>query len=85
MGNPLDESTFLGPLITEHDAKRVEQWVNNSSGKVIVGGKRDGALYRKYLLMMIILYTYPYSNHTEATILENVNKNSELGRKEVFG
>jgi acyl-CoA reductase-like NAD-dependent aldehyde dehydrogenase len=26
-GDPLEEDTFLGPLITEGDAKRIEQWV----------------------------------------------------------
>jgi len=44
-GSPLDEETFLGPLITENDAKRVEKWVNESKGKIIVGGKRDGSVY----------------------------------------
>jgi acyl-CoA reductase-like NAD-dependent aldehyde dehydrogenase len=44
-GDPLDPATFLGPMITENDAIRVERWVNNAGGKVLVGGGRDGSYY----------------------------------------
>ena len=40
-GDPLKEDTFLGPMITEGDAGRIEQWVNEAVGagaKVICGG-----------------------------------------------
>ena len=29
-GNPLDEDTYLGPLISEADAIRIEKWVHES-------------------------------------------------------
>ena len=47
-GDPLDTNTFLGPMISESDAVRVEKWVNNATkagASVIVGGKRDGRFF----------------------------------------
>jgi len=49
-GSPQEEDTFLGPLITEADAKRVENWVNSSGGTVLTGGKRDGCFYDATIL-----------------------------------
>ncbi len=49
-GDPADESTFLGPMITEEDAIRVEDWVNNSGGQVLCGGKRNGSFFDATLL-----------------------------------
>jgi len=68
-GDPLDPNTFLGPIISEQEAKRVENWVNEAvqgGAKIVVGGKRDGSFY-------------------DATILENVAKTTALYCKEVFG
>ncbi|MCK4873083.1 MAG: aldehyde dehydrogenase family protein [Phycisphaerales bacterium] len=68
-GDPLDEDTFLGPLISEGDAIRVESWVNDAVARganVLVGGKRDGVFY-------------------DATIVENVPHDADLSRKEAFG
>ena len=42
-GDPLDESTDVGPLIRESDAQRVEQWIEESvagGAKLLCGGKR---------------------------------------------
>lgn len=69
MGDPSDPDTIVGPLITEHDAVRVESWVNNAvkrGAKVLVGGKRQGAFY-------------------EPTILANVPSDAEISCEEVFG
>ncbi|MBT3317428.1 aldehyde dehydrogenase family protein [bacterium] len=49
-GDPADESTFLGPMITEEDAIRVEDWVNKSGGKILCGGKRNGSFFDATLL-----------------------------------
>lgn len=68
-GDPLDDSTFLGPLISEKDAMRIEQWVNDavkSGAKILCGGKRDGVFY-------------------DATILEHVPRDSKLNCEEAFG
>ena len=48
MGNPMDKSTQLGTLISEKAAMQVEETVNNAvsaGAEILVGGKRDGALY----------------------------------------
>jgi glyceraldehyde-3-phosphate dehydrogenase (NADP+) len=47
-GNPLDEKTKVGPMIREHEALRVEQWVQEAvkgGGRVVTGGVRHGAIY----------------------------------------
>jgi len=68
-GDPLDEQTFLGPLITEADALRIEQWVREAvaaGARVLCGGRRNGAFY-------------------EATYLENVDPRQKISCIEVFG
>ncbi len=68
-GDPLSEDTFLGPLISESDAQRVELWVNEAvlaGAHVICGGGRDGAFY-------------------EATLLENVDPAQSIACDEAFG
>jgi len=68
-GDPLNEDTFLGPLITEQDAIRIESWVNEAlqnKAKLVVGGKRHGVCY-------------------EATILENVDPSLKISCREAFG
>ncbi len=67
-GDPLEEDTFLGPMITEDDAKRVEEWTAEAveaGAKVICGGKRDGVFY-------------------DATLLENVRPDLRVSAAEVF-
>ena len=47
VGDPLDDKTDVGPMISLDDAKRVEAWVNEAAeggAKVLTGGKRDGAV-----------------------------------------
>ncbi|MEK6798732.1 MAG: aldehyde dehydrogenase family protein [Planctomycetota bacterium] len=67
-GDPLDESTFLGPMISLADAKRIEQWVNEAvevGAKLVCGGKRNGVFY-------------------DATILENVEPHLRISCQEAF-
>jgi acyl-CoA reductase-like NAD-dependent aldehyde dehydrogenase len=68
-GDPLNADTFLGPLITEADARRVEQWVNEAvaaGARVLCGGRRNGAFF-------------------EATYLESVDPRQKVSCVEVFG
>ena len=47
-GDPLDESTRLGAMISEHEAERVGTWIADAVGagaSVLTGGERDGALF----------------------------------------
>jgi glyceraldehyde-3-phosphate dehydrogenase (NADP+) len=69
IGDKLKEETDMGPMITETEAKRVEQWVEGAVAKgavVLAGGKRKGALM-------------------EPTVLEKVPHNVTIHCEEVFG
>jgi acyl-CoA reductase-like NAD-dependent aldehyde dehydrogenase len=69
MGDPKQDDTFIGPLISEAEAQRLERWIaaaRESGGRVLCGGNRKGALL-------------------EATLLEDVPKHAELVCKEAFG
>ncbi|MCK4856804.1 MAG: aldehyde dehydrogenase family protein [candidate division Zixibacteria bacterium] len=69
IGDKLKEETDMGPMITETEAKRVEQWVAEAADKganVLTGGGRKGAL-------------------VEPTVLENVPGDAKIHCEEVFG
>ncbi|WP_420833077.1 aldehyde dehydrogenase family protein [Shimazuella soli] len=69
VGDKLSEDTDMGPLISENEAKRVEEWVQEAvykGAKLWCGGTRKGAYY------------YP-------TVLTDVPADSRLAREEVFG
>lgn len=68
-GNPKEESTFIGPMISEEEAIRLEQWIQSAvkhGGKILCGGGRKGAIL-------------------EATLLENVPKEEKVCAEEAFG
>jgi len=68
-GDPLNEDTFIGPMISEGEAKRLESWINNAvdgGATLLCGGSRDGAML-------------------QATILENAAHDSEVNADEAFG
>ena len=68
-GDPKDERTFIGPLITEGDAQRLENWVQSAAARgarVLCGGGRRGAIL-------------------EATLLENVPGDEPVCAQEAFG
>ena len=69
MGNPKLESVFIGPMIDEDAAIRVESWIaqaRRGGASVLVGGKRDRQMMPAHLL-------------------ENVPRDCPLYREEVFG
>jgi glyceraldehyde-3-phosphate dehydrogenase (NADP+) len=68
VGDPLDEGTDVGPMITERAAIRAERWIReavNGGAKILIGGKRE-------------------RNLVEPTILTNVSRNMKVWCKEVF-
>jgi len=68
-GNPSNEETFIGPLINEEAAKRLEEWLEAAvqrGAKLLCGGKRVGAMM-------------------EPTLLEDVPKDEPLCAREAFG
>ncbi len=69
MGEKLNETTDMGPLITEKEAKRVEEWVNDAvdaGAKLLTGGRRNGAFY-------------------EPTVLAEVPGGCQIAKEEIFG
>ncbi|HEV7778393.1 MAG TPA: aldehyde dehydrogenase family protein [Luteibacter sp.] len=68
-GDPKKKDTFLGPMIDEAAAERLEGWIaeaRKAGASVITGGKRKGAML-------------------EATVLENVPSDARISRQEAFG
>ncbi|HZO16400.1 MAG TPA: aldehyde dehydrogenase family protein, partial [Polyangiaceae bacterium] len=69
MGNPRDEDTFIGPMISEGEAKRLEQWIDEAvkaGSKILCGGKRSGVML-------------------EPTLLEGVPRKCKIYAEEAFG
>jgi acyl-CoA reductase-like NAD-dependent aldehyde dehydrogenase len=69
MGDPKQESTFIGPMISEKEASRLHGWIESaieSGGTLLCGGQREGAML-------------------EATLLEGVPRDQDLARQEAFG
>lgn len=68
-GNPLNEDTFVGPMITEGEAARLQGWIEEAVGRggtLLCGGIRNGAML-------------------EATLLENVPTDTKICVEEAFG
>ncbi len=54
MGDPLDESNQLGPMIDEDNLRRVEAWVNEAKAagaKIAAGGRRNGNFYEQTIIL----------------------------------
>ncbi len=69
MGDPLDESVSIGPMITEAEASRLDDWIQSAvsnGARLLCGGKRQGAML-------------------EATLLEGVPRDAAIVCKEAFG
>jgi acyl-CoA reductase-like NAD-dependent aldehyde dehydrogenase len=68
-GDPKDERTFVGPLITEADAVRLEEWIASArarGARLLAGGRRRGTVL-------------------EATLLEDVPPDERIAAREAFG
>ncbi|MER5219146.1 aldehyde dehydrogenase family protein [Streptomyces flaveus] len=68
-GDPSDDATDVGPLVSEDAAKRVEAWVDEAveaGARLLTGGKRDGASYAP-------------------TVLAEVPGDATLSCEEIFG
>jgi len=69
MGDPRDPSTFIGPMISEGEASRLDGWIQSAiaaGAKLLCGGRREGTML-------------------EATLLEDVPRNEDVVCKEAFG
>ncbi|GAA4531840.1 MULTISPECIES: aldehyde dehydrogenase family protein [Nonomuraea] len=69
VGDPADEKTQVGPLVSEAAAERVEEWVREAvegGARVLAGGTRVGATFAP-------------------TVLADVPADAKVCREEVFG
>ena len=69
LGNPRSEDSFIGPMISEKEANRLESWINSAKqngAKILCGGGRTGAML-------------------EPTVLEHVPTDEDVCTKEAFG
>jgi acyl-CoA reductase-like NAD-dependent aldehyde dehydrogenase len=69
VGDPLDPSVDVGPVIDKGAVERVEQWVNEAvegGARLLTGGRREGQVY------------WP-------TVLTDVTPDMKVCREEVFG
>src|SRR5438270_6700682 len=69
VGDPLDPTVDVGPVIDRGSAERIEEWVNEAvqqGAELITGGKREGQVYRP-------------------TILTNTKPSMKVCSQEVFG
>jgi succinate-semialdehyde dehydrogenase/glutarate-semialdehyde dehydrogenase len=54
VGDPSDPATAVGPMISESEAARAEQWVNDAvaqGARIVTGGQRHGALLTPTILV----------------------------------
>lgn len=69
MGDPKDEATFIGPMISEKEASRLHVWIESAvtaGANLLCGGGREGAML-------------------EATLLEEVPSGEDVVCQEAFG
>lgn len=69
MGNPLDEATQVGPIISDREAERLERWINEAvenGAEILTGGDRKGRM-------------------VEPSVLTNVPPSMKVSCEEVFG
>ncbi len=68
-GDPKNEDTFIGPMISESEAERLHDWITEATdtgATLLCGGGRDGAML-------------------DATLLEDVPRDLKLCTEEAFG
>jgi acyl-CoA reductase-like NAD-dependent aldehyde dehydrogenase len=68
LGDPLDESTDVGPMIDEAAARQTEEWIAEAAARgarILCGGHRKGTVF-------------------EPTVLENVRPDLRISRLEAF-
>jgi acyl-CoA reductase-like NAD-dependent aldehyde dehydrogenase len=68
-GDPRDEETFIGPIISEKEARRISEWIDaalKAGARLLCGGQRDGVMIAP-------------------TLLENVPRDQPIAAEEAFG
>ena len=69
MGDPLDDQTDIGPVLTDGACQRIDSWIGEAvagGASVIAGGSRDGRMY-------------------QATVIEGAQPAMKIMHEEIFG
>jgi len=74
VGHPLDPATQLGPLVSERQRTRVEDYIRSGreqGAKVVLGGSRPPGFETGY--------------YVEPTVFRDADNNMRIAREEIFG
>ena len=74
IGNPLEEDTVIGPLVSARHRERVESYISigrEEGARVVTGGGRPGHASQGW--------------YVEPTVFSDVDNNMRIAREEIFG
>lgn len=73
VGDPLDPTTLIGPMVSQTHRDRVEQYIakGRDEGRLVVGGGRPAGLDRGWFV--------------EPTLFADVDNNATIAQEEIFG
>lgn len=74
VGDPLEPSTVIGPLVAERQLRRVEDYIASGvsqGARIVCGGKRHAA--------------FPDGWYVEPTVLADVDNGMRVAQEEIFG
>ena len=72
VGDPLDPTTDVGPMVDAHAADRTQRWVDEAiamGGRVLAGGKADGTFFAPTVLTDVPLAAQVCSNEAFAPLV----------------
>jgi acyl-CoA reductase-like NAD-dependent aldehyde dehydrogenase len=72
LGDPLDPTTDVGPMVDEHQASRTQRWVDEAvamGGKVLAGGQANGTFFPPTVLTEVPLAAQVCSNEAFAPLV----------------
>src|SRR6187551_1675799 len=72
VGDPLDPTTDVGPMVDEHQASRTQRWVDEAvavGGTILAGGKADGTFFPPTVLTDVPVAAQVCSNEAFAPLV----------------
>ena len=72
LGDPIDPVTDVGPMVDEGQAQRTQRWVDEAvqlGGRVLAGGKADGAFFQPTILENVPVDAQVCSNEAFAPLV----------------
>jgi acyl-CoA reductase-like NAD-dependent aldehyde dehydrogenase len=71
VGDPLDPTTDVGPMVDANAASRTQRWVDEAvalGGKIVLGGKADGTFFQPTILTDVPIHAQVCSNEAFAPL-----------------